>query len=875
MSYRDMLRLRYPVCIASLILLAGAPGTAAGQDAIAAEFDRATIKRRGIDTLSQQRLLDAQRNKAPRIACLIESAPGRNAIVASRLVRLGGHIVVRADDIDYIRGDIPTSAAMALAGDTNVLDVSLGGGDTPAAPLLDQREAQRTPAAHYSARMFLPIIPPVSEPIGADPDKGLPALESSAIGQAAGQRPDVSGDSHLPRTDLPLDNLAPINPWLPTYLMGVPQFLAANPTFDGRGVTIAVLSGNGDPDHPMLQSARALDGTMVAKTIDFEDPARSDAASLTPAVMAQVNTASDGRFQVHGETYVAPRAGTYRFATIQAAGPVYAVLWNEVTNLVWVDIHRTHDFRTAPAITDYALHQQVLRIPGQDPGFHTSLVVKTYPVEHVLKLFMPTSHETQVASVAAGGAFLGSQATGVAPAARVIYVMPFRAAFVESFLVAARDPRVDLITCSFDIPGDTEGESVIPALIDRIIARYGKPIAKASGNAGAVVTSIEGVASASRVLTVGTYSSRQSERANTTSPLPAEEPEYVNRESGSGPGGLGNVKPDLVAPSPSSRANTCDAIHVSRSDYRTIRCYFMGDGQSSMAAPMVAGLLADLISAAKQTGVAFDAERLRFAVVGSARHVPRWPIDRQGGGVPDIAAAWSILKSETAPPVRILSEVPISRQPGYSRTPGIGVGLYESRGWPPGTSGVRDITLYRTNGPTQATVYRLTVIGDDSTFSAPADITLPLARRITVPVRIQVTTNGVHSALLRLSDARDGRFAGQFGMTVIAADRLEEQNQLRVARGGVISRNRDGCVFVDVPAGLNALDVTVQSSLPLHVSAWRGTSELAVTGTSGGSYTIDHPEPGVVELLVTLPDDLPPDSVSKAEFQVVVKGIRE
>jgi hypothetical protein len=102
-------------------------------------------------------------------------------------------------------------------------------------------------------------------------------------------------------------------------------------------------------------------------------------------------------------------------------------------------------------------------------------------------IFKPSDHETQVASVAAGGSFIGSQATGVAPGVRIIYLFPFKAAFVESFLFAERDSRIDLITCSFDLSDSTDGEDVQSQILDRIIARYQKPVVKAAGNAGATI----------------------------------------------------------------------------------------------------------------------------------------------------------------------------------------------------------------------------------------------------------------------------------------------------------------------------------------------------------------------------------------------------
>ena len=165
------------------------------------------------------------------------------------------------------------------------------------------------------------------------------------------------------------------------------------------------------------------------------------------------------------------------------------------------------------------------------------------------------------------------------------------------------------------------------------------------------------------------------------------------------------------------------------------------------------------------------------------------------------------------------------------------------------------------------------MIGDSSTFSAPVEIELPLRQQISVPIQIHVAENGLYSALLRLSLKSDGHFAAQFGMTVICADQLDKHDQLGFVGRGVVSRNRAGRVFLEVPAHLSGIDLAFRSTAAVDVSAWQATSQLKVNRSSAGSYTIEDPAAGLVEVLVTLSDDLPPDSIALEPFRFTAKGV--
>jgi len=97
---------------------------------------------------------------------------------------------------------------------------------------------------------------------------------------------------------------------------------------------------------------------------------------------------------------------------------------------------------------------------------------------------------------------------------------------------------------------------------------------------------------------------------------------------------------------------------------------------------MAAGSAALVVSAAKQTKVPFDAVRLKAALTGSARFIPRLATYEQGNGLVQVGAAYELLKKlQSITPVTIVSRAPIrTRLASLLPTPNVGVGLYEREG---------------------------------------------------------------------------------------------------------------------------------------------------------------------------------------------------
>ena len=169
-------------------------------------------------------LIEQSADGATSTTLVVAAKSGLSASVADALVALGGTIGYRDDALGYVR-------------------VSLSIENAYAAAKLDGIEA-------------------------VDVDEVLPL--PSPRPEAADPTPDV---------DPPGSGTPVLNPYMPTRDTGAPQFVAANPTYDGRGVTIGILDTGIDLLTPELQTAKSKTGASQRKIIDwvtFTDPLTDD-----------------------------------------------------------------------------------------------------------------------------------------------------------------------------------------------------------------------------------------------------------------------------------------------------------------------------------------------------------------------------------------------------------------------------------------------------------------------------------------------------------------------------------------------------------------------------------------------------------------------
>src|SRR5262245_55105409 len=131
------------------------------------------------------------------VTVLIASKEGKNSSVASAVTAIGGVIAYQNNDISYIRASVPTSSVETLSANADI-------------QALDIDE-----------------VLPIEDP---QPDGTVPPT------------PQTPPSASTPNN----------NPYMPTGDTGASQFVAAHPTWDGRGTTIGILDTGVSLDHPSL-----------------------------------------------------------------------------------------------------------------------------------------------------------------------------------------------------------------------------------------------------------------------------------------------------------------------------------------------------------------------------------------------------------------------------------------------------------------------------------------------------------------------------------------------------------------------------------------------------------------------------------------------
>ncbi|HJT65104.1 MAG TPA: S8 family serine peptidase [Pyrinomonadaceae bacterium] len=779
-----------------------------------------------------------------------------NEALAASVGRLNGTVQWRDDDVDYLRVEIDPKRVQELSISPAIESINLAGSvDYLSSPDEEAQAAtQEKAAAQERAATATRVAPP---------DRNTP----------------------------------PINPYLPTSAIGAPQFIAAHPTFDGRGVTVAVVDTNIDFLLPELRTAKALDGTSVAKFADIYSAAPkalvpvdgdSHIGGYMRVAMETKLKASAGKLIWQSHTWSVPRDDEYRLGLLneRMAGPtgdlnrdgnppgsneLFAVLWDERTNTVWIDTNQNDDFNDEKPMTDYGLHHDVGTFGTDDPKTDVretvGFVVQT-DVPHQAIFVIPgyAPHGTGVAGAAFGSGFFGGKLDGVAPGAQIISITPGRAShvtpgYIEAVITAMKDPRVDIATIEFGNYGPfNDGRSTFSTIANRLTQKYGKLLFAGAGNGNDGLNGIISPADAEEVIAVGSYISKETSRVNYGVVLPAAD--NMNGYTSHGPTKEGGLKPNLLAPT--IVLTTKPGFLPGENHYGnySLPAGYQVYGGTSTSTPFAAAGTALLISAAKQSGVKYDARRLRWAIMSSARFLPDYSPEQQGVGLLQVPAAWEALKNAPEP-IDIVSRAPVKAVLSeYLQQPNQGAGIFEREGWTAGQSGYRIISFTRTSGTPGPVRFQLRWKGNDQTFAAPAGLTLPLNTTVDVAISIAPKTNGVHSAILNLVSA-SGAVVHQVLNTIVAAEQLYKRNSFTVTRSGQAEWLHSQSYFVNVPAGTPALEVdikisegNVMPSLTRPNGRWYyllppDKSPLLYTRyqTAGSwSRVISNPDPGVWQI---------------------------
>jgi hypothetical protein len=717
------------------------------------------------------------------VTLLIATAQGQAKAVSDGLAGLGGTVRYTDAQLGYIRADVPTAKvkeAFQLAG-IEAADID------QLIPLPDPR-----------------------------PEAGGFSVANTAPGAST------------PRS----------NPYMPIRDTGAASFLDAHPTWDGRGVTIGIVDTGSSLDHPSLTTT----STGERKIIDWvtgTDPVTDD--DPTWVNMAAQVTGATFSFGTPPQTYTAPVAGSYRIGLFNERDPrlggeigndvnrdgnpagssgIFAVLWNPTTGQVWVDANQNRSFADQPAMRDYAVNFDVSYFGTDNPATAIAeripFVVQTDGKQKYVNIgIVSGAHGSHVAGIAAGNRLFGGNMSGAAPGAKIVssraclFVAGCTGhALFEGMIYVAKQKNVDVINMSIGgLPALNDGNNARCLLYDRLIEQSNVQMFLSIGNSGPGINTAGDPGLCGNVMGMGAYVTSETYHQDYGTPMPYTD--NLHLFSSRGPREDGGFAPSLVAPGAAISAIPMWQ-QIPGIGYSLPPGYTLMNG-TSMASPQGTGVGALLISAAKQAGVQYQPAQIRQALMSSARFITEpgraYQAVDQGAGLMDVNAAWDLLRTNIKP-VKITSSVPVNTViDEFLATPGVGQGIYDREGVTKDTPYARTYTFTRQDGPGGSATYNVSWLGNDGTFSSGTSISLGKGSPTTFMVNVNPSSEGIHSAILRLDDPSTVGIDYQTMNTIIVPYALNAGNGYTATVNGSIARQGVLHYFVNVPAGTPAFKV--------------------------------------------------------------------
>jgi subtilisin family serine protease len=553
------------------------------------------------------------------VTLMLSAREGQSAAAVAGLEAAGASVEFRDDDLGYVRVSMPIDNA----GSVETIDAIQSADVDELIPLPDP-------------------TPDASEPAQPQPAPG------------AGTPKD--------------------NPYMPIGETGAADFLAAHPTWDGRGITIGVVDTGIDLHHPSLQKTSTGERKIVNWVAGTHPATDNDPTWLlsTTDVVAR-----NGTFTVNGVTYTAPGNRGHFFWSVlnegdsRFTGSEYGNDLNRDGNpagssrlfgvirdaqRIWVDTDQDLSFRDETPMREYARNFDVGYLGTDNPSTPVreavpfvvqvgKATVGSPPVEntYVNIGIVSGAHGSHVAGIAAGNSLFGGAMSGQAPGAKLISTRAclynagctshaLTEGMIQTFRMGA-----DIINMSIGgLPALNDGFSARCDTYNRLIDKKNVQIVISQGNNGPGVNTAGDPGACSLVLTMGAYLSQASMRANYGADTPFED--NLNYFTSLGPREDGGFKPTAIAPG--SAVSTTPMWQPGGpvpGTYALPPGYSMFNG-TSMASPQGAGAGALLLSAAKASGLAVKTAQLRKAFVSTARYIDpdRFGAMAQGNGLIEV-----------------------------------------------------------------------------------------------------------------------------------------------------------------------------------------------------------------------------------------------
>jgi subtilisin family serine protease len=753
------------------------------------------------DRLGQRdhQLLEKARDRgARRVTAMIAAERGKTRDVAASVTAQGGTVVNRNDKVGYLRVSLPTARVEKVAGAAKVLAVDL--------------------------------------------DESIP-LPDPSLEAGAGRATARSAAAAAPTKDTPVNN-----PYLPINETGSVKFRTANPAWDGRGTTIGILDSGVDLDHPALQKTTTGERKIVDWVTSTDPIADGDATWR-----AMLTGVTGPTFSYLGTTWTAP-AGSYQVnafresitAASEPAGDVnrdgdttdvFAVIYNPVSHDIWVDADQDTTFETTEKMRPYRENYDIGYFGTDDSA--TQIVERMpFVVEYREDVdlapignpqlpatadfvnigIVEDAHGSHVAGIAAANGMFGGAMTGQAPGAKLVSSRACTwgggctaAALTDGMVDLVANRGVDVVNMSIGgLPPLNDANNARARLYDALIDVYGVQLFISAGNEGPGVNTIGDPSVATDVVSVGAAISKATWKANYGSDV-SRGNALINFSS-RGPREDGGFKPNVMAPGSaiSTVPRWLKQADVVEAGYPLPYGYAMFNG-TSMSSPQAAGAAALLLSAGVATGTAITPRQLRESLYTSADWNRGLEAVSQGNGQVDVPGAWALLNKRPVTTTYTTKAPVCSPLDGILATPGEGTGLYNRCARSAGGQVVGQRTTYtvkvaRTSGG-RASTHRLTLIGDDGTFTVHSSVIIGGSER-SIRVVSKARTPGLHSAILQIDDPRTPLVDHRVMLAVIAAEDVPEPSFSR-SWSGSTERNLYQRHFITVPPGAGALQVSL------------------------------------------------------------------
>ena len=460
--------------------------------------------------------------------------------------------------------------------------------------------------------------------------------------------------------------LARLRGWMPLSSTGVPAFLAAHPTWDGRGVLLGILDSGLDAGVGGFDSTT----TGLPKVLDLRDFSGEGRIALTPLAPAGDSVVVAGKtLRGFGRVRALAASGPWfggalferRLGEMPAAdandngfdGDTLAVVVARATDgwVLFADTDGDGSLDGERPVHDYLIAHETFgwHRGGEPPPLTVAANIRERAGVPDLDLFFDNSgHGTHVAGIAAARGIGGVAGfDGVAPGAQLLALKIARndfggitttgsvmAALDYAFRFAEARGLPLVLNMSFGVGNEREGAARLDAMLDSALTAHpGVTFVTSAGNDGPGLSTMGFPGSLRRGITVGGTEPAAFSGVLDGGRSAGEVLLYFSSRGGE------LAKPDVVAPgaaySTVPRWNTGDEVKLG----------------TSMASPQIAGLAALLVSGLAQERHEVRGEDVGRALALGARPLPGETVLDEGAGEPDAQAAWRVLRAP-APPVR-------------------------------------------------------------------------------------------------------------------------------------------------------------------------------------------------------------------------------